>query len=174
MNTLEIDRYATNNRLISKSYIGCFAADELPTKRILEKELPCSMVVNLCNSAINSELCHWVGIYISKGRGKISMFDSSGLPTHTLNKYIKTFIARQKRMRSRRWTKKTLETNNRQIQSYESVLCGKFVLCFLWFKANKMSTKKYVEIFKSGNDSDLQKNDEILTLMFDNLFNKNH
>lgn len=165
MNTLEIDRFATNNHSISKSYIGCFAADELPAKRIPEKELPCSMVVNLCNSAVNSELCHWVGIYISKGRGKISMFDSSGLPTHTLNKYIKTFIARQKR-------KKKLETNNRQIQSYESVLCGKFVLCFLWFKANKMSTKKYVEIFKSGSDEDLQKNDDIVTSMFKNLFEK--
>lgn len=165
MNTLEIDRYATNNRLISKSYIGCFAADELPARRIREKDLPCCMVVNLCNSAINSELCHWVGLYISKGGGRISMFDSSGLPTHTLNKYIKTFIDRQKR--------RTLETNNRQIQSYESVLCGKFVLCFLWFKANRMSTKKYVDIFKSGSDDDdLQKNDDIVTLMFKNLFEK--
>lgn len=160
MNTFEIDNFATRNQILSKYYIGCFAADELPMRTIPKKDLPCAMVVNLCNSSINSMLCHWTGIYLSKNN-TISYFDSSSLPSHKTNKYIKKFISLQRR--------KKVEINNQQTQSFESILCGKFVLCFLYFKAKKKSMKTYIKFFSKNN---LRKNDEIVEKIFSNVFGK--
>lgn len=166
MDTLQIEHYARSNDVVNKFYAGCFAADLLPKKVAGRKFL----VVNLCNSSIYSELCHWTCIGVSADGGDLEYFDSSGEPSHKNNRHIRAFIARHTKRGAQ------VRYNKTQIQHHTSDKCALFVLCFIYARCIGLTHKQYIHLFHKADDDGggggggqnilLQKNDTIVWAFF--------
>lgn len=90
--------------------------------------------------------------------GFIEYFDSGGLDSFRLTSQIDNFFKLQK---------KPIFFNKIKVQDDSSVFCGKFVLVHLFFKANYLSMKKIIQIYKT---KDLKKNDDIVSQYFNKIF----
>ena len=155
MNTIEIDELAKLNPQTRKIFKVCMACNELPKTKILKKYLPQAYIINLCESSVTHEFCHWVVLYISDKRN-IEYFDSAGIESHMKNIYLRKFINRQNPNR--------ITFNKRQVQANDSNRCGIFCLVFLYAKSINIDFNRFSKIFKSQQ---LERNDKIV----DNLFN---
>ncbi|KAL3099298.1 hypothetical protein niasHT_022442 [Heterodera trifolii] len=74
MNTLEIDNSLANNSVTRYAYVGCFAADKIPTNHIAV--YPHCMVLNVDPST--SRGSHWVSLYCLSPM-HIEYYDSLGI-----------------------------------------------------------------------------------------------
>lgn len=166
MNTTEINFFARKSDALAEHYLGCFPANQLPNIKFPTHLLPFGIVINLCTSSVtDDEFCHWVGIWCQKdeesaatAKGKLYYFDSSGEPTHLSNSYIRDFIRRQQ---------KSMIAECKQIQSFTSDRCGKFVLCFLHLRAAAVPLIKWQKMFHKIN---LEKNDDLVDELFRKIF----
>lgn len=134
--------------LLPAAHKNVYAADELPQK----VNLPASLIINTDNSY--NEGRHWLAIYIDSNE-VAEYFDSFGIPPNN-NNFIK-FIRRN----SRSWS-----FNDIGLQSYFSNVCGKYCLCYLYFKSQNYTLKDFIGKFSRNRD----KNDEIVTAMHQKLF----
>ena len=131
-----------------KSFIGCFACDQLETLSLTH--FPCFLIVN--TDKLNESGSHWIALYIS--RSKIEMFDSLGLIFE--NKIpipILAFIQRFSISRSFKF--------NRRLQPDSSVLCGFYCIFFIFLR-QFCSFRKTELMFCD----DFVKNDQLIIKFF--------
>ena len=132
----------------SKSFIGCFASDQLQTLSI--SSYPVFLIVNTDEQ--NGQGIHWIALFISKRN--IELFDSLGmihqklLPIGIL-KFIHRFSVSRKFKCSRR------------IQPENSILCGFYCIFFIMLR--QFTNFKAIQSSFSKN---LIQNDGILESFF--------
>lgn len=114
---------------VSKIFLGCYAADNLPSK-VMQ---PYSLIVNLSES---SEMgSHFVAIY--QQNGKIFYADSFAIPCFVKN--ICNFIKKQNAI---------CYENQTQIQAFKSNFCGFYAIAFcLWMELNENNLNKFGQLF---------------------------
>lgn len=159
MDTLQINRFAEENKNTNKTYGGCFASDKLPKTKIPIKFLPYGIILNLCEANRSDEFCHWTAIWITKN--VVEYFDSGGTDSFESNRHIKYFIELQE---------KKLHYNTKQVQSFSSDRCGIFVLLFLYARNVNISFTTFLNVFKQEN---LNLNDDIADRLFKCSYLKN-
>lgn len=141
MNTDQINTFGRTNRFTKKIFVKCCAVDLLPVDKISVKSLPCVYIVNLCNSNVRSDDCHWIAIYI--GRERLEIFDSGGIISHMTNSHIvKSFVDRQS---------KRVFINTKQIQSMSSDRCGVLTLDFLYARAINVTSSLVLDTGHAAN-----------------------
>ena len=132
----------------SKSFVGCFASDQLETLSV--SSFPVFLIVNTDEQ--NGQGLHWVALYISKR--SIELFDSLGsihrklLPIGILN-FIHRFSVSRKFKCTRR------------IQPENSILCGFYCIFFIMLR--QFTNFKAIQSKFSRN---LIQNDNILESFF--------
>ena len=119
MDSSQIDRVLSGNRLTSKSYMGCFPSDKIPACR----HFPCSMVVNFDDSTKDGS--HWVALY-APNKFQVYYFDSygtEGVPNlrETLSKRF-LWVTRQ----------------NLTHQNISSTVCGQYAIFFIYMCSKGM------------------------------------
>lgn len=152
MNTLQIDQCLRGNAFTRKIFKGVFAANKIPHQKIIK---PVIYVINTQNSYEQGE--HWLGVYITPKL--IELFDSGGrdFKNHKYLQQLKDYHS----------TKKFV-CNKKQIQGFESSLCGEFVCLFSLIKAKNKPTKKFISYFNCKN---LNENDILVLDLFKKYFN---
>lgn len=112
MNTSTINTILHSNIVTRNSYIGCFAADRIPTI----SKFPASFVLNLDKAEDDGS--HWVALYVNSA-DSADYFDSFGLtPSGTIAKYLNSF--------------KHIRRNNNLIQQIDSRCCGHYCIFFIY------------------------------------------
>lgn len=129
---------------------GVFPADKIP--KALGR--PAGIIANTDDHKHNGS--HWIGIYINK-KGHGIFFDSYGLPP-------KVHFFRD---RLRKNTV-TYTWNTRQLQSFNSKVCGQFCIMFLYYMKKGYSLNSFCELFTSNH----QKNDLIVTRFYNKIKEK--
>ena len=119
-------------------------------------------VINLQSKQGNTGGSHWTGLIIKNGH--VVYFDPFGLPVPIL---IRQFVARCK-------PKRFIYSQN-DIQSLQSVLCGYFVLYFLYFCLVKHKNCDRIGLLINKHNSIYQQedridNDRIVQQLFRQLF----
>ena len=131
-----------------KSFIGCFACDQLDSLSI--SHFPCSLIVN--TDTLNQSGSHWIAIRVSKS--KVEMFDSLGLIyENRIPIQILVFIQRFSISRSFKF--------NQRLQPDSSVLCGFYCIFFIFLR-RFCSFRKIQSMFRD----DFVKNDQLITKFF--------
>ena len=130
MDTNEISRFLATE----KSFIGVFALDKLPKKKI---KLPASLIIN--NDISSKKGDHWLSLVITKHQA--FYFDSFGLPI--IDKQILSFLSRQKI--------KKVTYSTKCIQSITSNKCGLFCILFIKVVKCKKMYEFYLEMFCETN-----------------------
>ena len=138
MDTNDINRLLVNE----KKFIGVFALDKLPKKRI---DRPASLIINTDIS--NKKGDHWVSLVLDKNQAYY--FDSFGL--QIIDKQILQFLSMQK------FRKVTF--SNKCIQSISSDKCGLFCVLFVKLVKDKKKYKKFLDMFF---DKQLVLNDNLI------------
>ena len=132
----------------SKSFIGCFASNQLETLSITC--FPCTLIVNTDHTGTPGT--HWICFRISKQR--IEMFDSLGLLyDNKLPKELLVFIQRFSVTRSFKF--------NERLQPDSSLLCGFYCICFIFLR-QYCSFRNIQSYF----DDNLVANDELIIKFF--------
>ena len=132
----------------SKSFVGCYASDQLETLSI--SSFPVFLIVNTDEQ--NGDGLHWMALYISKR--SIELFDSLGmihrklLPRGILNFIHRFSVSRKFKC-------------NRRIQPENSILCGFY--CILFVMLRQLTNYKSI---KSKFSKNLAENDTILESFF--------
>jgi len=115
MNTAEINKVLMRSPVTQRSYLGCFAADQIP--EIRDTGYPCSMVVNTDPSS--SFGSHWIAIYVPSAE-QVEYYDSLGVwPADS--PHIRAFLAQFPKCKY----------NREQWQSNRSSACGRHAIYFL-------------------------------------------
>lgn len=153
MNTLELESCLKQNRYTRKSFIGVYAADELPTVPI--KKQKAIIIANTATS--NHPGLHWICFVFS--RNKIEFFDSSG-QSYNQNKYFKQFVKINK-------NNKRIIVNKKVYQSKFSDLCGQYCLLYALFRSKFSSQHYFVKRFNKRNKV---KNDKLVLKLYSKHF----
>ena len=108
-----MDRILSGNKITSRFYEGCYAADRIPRC----EKFPASMVVNLDTASEDGS--HWVALF-AKSPSHVYYFDSYGMPPDgLLEKYMKTNF-------------KIITQSKKTYQSPFSSVCGHYCIYFLY------------------------------------------
>lgn len=130
MDTIQIEKLMRTNILTKKKFLGVFAIDKLPMKKL---KRPCSIICNTDPSFKSGK--HWIAFFLPKF-GKIEYFDSFGL--RPMNQEIYKFIS----MNGNEY-----KYNSKQIQSNKSKTCGKFCIMFLLFRSKNLKYIDFINLF---------------------------
>lgn len=152
MNTLQLYTCLKNNKFTKKNFKGVFAADQVPLQKITK---PVFYVVNTDASSLSGS--HWIGIFITSRT--LEVFDSGG------RSFRKHYYL--KKLWKHHSTKKFLY-NNKQIQGFNSDLCGEFTALYGLIKAKNVSTKKFISYFNAKN---INHNNYLVLSLFKKHFN---
>ena len=132
----------------SKSFVGCFASDQL--SRLSISSYPIFLIVN--TDKTNGRGKHWLALYITKH--EIELFDSLGLiHRNLLPKQILDFV--------HRFSVSRTFTCNRRIQPNKSILCGFYCIFFIILR-QFTEFKSILSIFSSNET----RNDDVLESFF--------
>lgn len=101
---------------------------------------------------------HWLCLWISKRKQFSYFFDSYGRPP-IFNKYIQNFIETHC---------KIIHWNVKQIQAYNSFVCGEYCCLF----AACLSNKKHPKCFFKQFENSYKQNDKLAKILFWCLFKK--
>lgn len=156
MDTTQINCLATSDSKIQKIYWGCFPSNFLPKRKITIKTLPVLLCCNLCTTKQSDDMCHWIGIFITKNT--VVLFDSGGAENWSSNQNVKRFIRNQD---------KAVVYNEKQYQPMLSDKCGLYVLCFFYSMSRKKSFRNFLKDFSESN---LMENDVFVWKRFKNTF----
>lgn len=134
MNTLEIDKILSTSPLTKQTYIGCFAADQIPNMEMVK--FPNCLVMNI--DPITSKGSHWVCAY-SPSPSHIEYYDSLGIwPPPSI--HIANYLSRFKQIRY----------SIILLQSPNSSVCGRHVLFFLFNRCLGTPFEKIVRFLHFG------------------------
>ena len=123
MNTLQLERLGKS--LIGPSFIGVYAADQVPERWLTRGRHTYNFIVN--NQTKNLPGQHWIGVSIKKGGDEAFIFDPLGFPP---SKMLANLL--NKIMGVRR-----ISYNTKQIQNVSKKNCGQLVLLYLIFSSSK-------------------------------------
>ena len=115
MNSLQIELILKSHHATRKSFIGCFAADQLSTINLANKKFPCSLVANTDVSTQPGE--HWVSMYLYNTTS-LEYFDSLA---ENPNQHILNFL--------NRFT--NVQKNEIPVQNLFTDACGHFCIYFI-------------------------------------------
>lgn len=152
MNGYEIHAFMRNDPHTARHYIGTFAADTLPRYA----PHPSFLVMNNLPSYTPGE--HWLAAVLDE-HGHGQYFDSYG--RSPVVKEHRDFMNRN----CTRWN-----YNETCLQSYGSDVCGHHCLMYLLHRAHGITLTDYIQSYFSH---DVQKNDEIVSVMFQRYTKKN-
>lgn len=141
MNTIEILKVLSNDKIIGEIFLGVFPIDKVPKI----KKYPSAMIVNLDDSSQPGS--HWVALYFVSKR-QCNYFDSYGRPPFELEEYIL--------QNSRSYT-----YNNVQVQRCSTITCGQMCLYFIVWRVRKINYKNIVRSMQ---------NDEFVSGFIDGLY----
>ena len=140
MNTQQIEHMLKRNKTTSEYFLGVFAADQLPTRKI-EQEV-WLLVCNCCPINLPGE--HWIALF-GNARQEIEVFDSFGFSPNVYDG-VHQFLRDQH---------PTLITyNTQQLQSFESDACGHYCLYFAYYRAQGVSMSTIIEKIVDGMNRD--------------------
>jgi len=145
--------------------LGVFPSDKLNPLKNFEG----GAIINLCRS--NTGGCHWIAVFKKDRKSKLEYFDSSGLWTFLLDDNIISFILENAKAKSKLLD--SLLINYVQIQSNNSIQCGKFSMLFLFYRSRKKSMKQFLSLFHH-NPKKLEKNDKIVKKLYKKHFIDNN
>jgi hypothetical protein len=138
------------NKTAMKNFGGIILNGQYP-KQVKGKK---NFIVNSC---FNNELsCHWIVCTVDKN--EIIIFDSCGVPTCFLDSDLMDFIARQD---------KRVYYNTVKIQSDSSIMCGIFVLLYIYFLNAGLDMKSFLMCFDLKN---LCLNDNVANVLFEKIY----
>lgn len=130
--------------------IGVYAADHVPR----HLSLPAAVVSNIDTS--DKPGSHWIAMYIDKN-GYGIYFDSYGVPPlskHHLDRLRRNCVRY-------RW-------NRKQLQSFDSRVCGEYCIMFLYAICNGLSLQKFNRLFSL----DTKKNDDLASKFYKKIAKK--
>ena len=119
--------------ILRKYVLGVFAADELP----LNLTFPCAFIANTESSSLKGS--HWC-VFFFPNSNTVEYFDSYGKPIDYYNdcfpKYVSNFS--------------TIIINLKQLQSFNSSVCGMYCLFFILHRLNGVSFNNIINIFSAN------------------------
>ena len=135
MNTREIEKFLTADRICQRIFQGVFSMDTLP----------CNPRLLICNTDPSTKAGeHWIAIYVDEyGRGEY--FDSFGRPP---NEHFASYMNKHCGLS---WT-----FNKRQLQSIISSFCGHYCCFYCMYRSRNVDLNAIVKHFTndtSFNDS---------------------
>ena len=147
MDTLQLIKLLKSDPATAAVFGGVLARDKLP--------LLTANKCYICNTDISSKPGkHWIAIYIENNKGEY--FDSYGLPPL---KEFELFLSNN----TSKW-----EFNDKQLQSFDSSVCGEYCVVYLMLRCRGVSLKNFGAMFSH----DLEKNNKLIsklpTLVVDN------
>jgi hypothetical protein len=141
MNTLQLENLLRSDCKLSVTFEGVFASDLIPT-------FCGSRTALVLNESPQSDSgTHWIGIYIENGKGEY--FDSYGRSPEVAN-----FV----HFLDRNCPRKNWRYNEKELQSYDTDVCGQYCIWFISERARGKSMNDIVSTFSK----DTQKNDVIV------------
>ena len=150
----EIHQLAMSIIGLDKEFIGVIPKNQIPDLSM--KSTAKSFIINTDKYGYPGS--HWVGIYISQN-DYVIYFDSFGIDP-TIDPYILNLI--------NKCGKNHLYFSNKQIQSFNSSLCGLYVLYILYLLTyRKFSLKECIDLF---DDVNLENNDNMIRHVFKDIF----
>ena len=150
----EIFRLAKSMRGLDEGFIGVIPKNQIPD--LTNTTTTKSFIVN--TDKYGEPGTHWVGIYVSQD-DSVVYFDSFGIDPN-VDPYIINLI--------HECGKSSLYYSNRQIQSFNSSLCGLYTLYTLYLLTNEgLNLNQCLDIFDNTN---LEVNDDMIRDVFKNIF----
>ena len=138
LNTLQLHNILANNTGTKSKFIGVYAKDEF--EKLVITKFPSCIILNTDVSSKSGE--HWLALYFVN-QNTVEFFDSYG------NKpsYFKLNL-----------NFKHIKYNTKQIQGYNSAICGYYACLFLLFRCNRYSFDQYVNFYSFNT----LKNDQLI------------
>jgi hypothetical protein len=150
MNTLEIDETLLKNSVTRYTYIGCFAADQIPN---ISHKFPFCMVLNVDPHTLKGS--HWISIYCESSN-YIEYYDSLGIwpsPSPHIENYLSNYSH--------------IKYSKYPLQSPYSRTCGRHVIFFLFNRCLGTSFDKIVKFLRTSNTSpDIIVNEFVRNIVF--------
>ncbi len=137
MNSIEIAKILKSDSMVSKCFLGVYASDQLPRRRVTA---PCALVAN--TDPITKSGQHWVAFHVSNDR-QGTYFDSYGKPPAV--NIFEEFLDKN----CHEWT-----FNKKRIQGNFSSTCGQYSIYFLTHKCRGYSLPEIVSAFDGYDDND--------------------
>ena len=128
------------NKTTSEYFLGVFAADQLPTRKIEQEVWP--LVCNCCPINLPGE--HWIALF-GNARQEIEVFDSFGFSPNVYDG-VHQFLPDQH--------PKLITYNTQQLQSFESDACGHYGLYFSYYRAQGVPMSTIIEKIVDGMNKD--------------------
>jgi len=120
MNSLELSHIISKDKLLSQTFLGVFAVDQLNFKLTRR---PCCLIAN--TDPTNMPGKHWIAMYFdSQGVGEY--FDSFGRePTENFVSFMRKNATK-------------LLINKRRLQSDDTYVCGMYCVYFLFYRVRNV------------------------------------
>ena len=135
-----------------KEFWGCLTVDELSQLVIPVRHNPIYIIVNILTKKELKKMGHWVLIYIQDAT--IYFLDSYGVHPTNYSPHFNTFLRNHKLF--------ALWTQNRQLQSTTSHICGAYVLFFMHMICHRGINFLTSTLSKSFRHSPATKNDRVV------------
>ena len=152
MNSEKIRRLVKKCKVLKPTFIGVYARDNLPTRRLSELK-SWALIINL--DTINQPGSHWVAIYIPQKKSYMEYFDSTGRPP-----YHQTIIHFLKQ-------RKYYLYNDKVLQSVYTTTCGQYCLFYLCSRAHGID---YIDILNLFKINDTLYNDRLVNRVVGDIF----
>ena len=136
MNSQKIVQLTQRCKYLRPVFIGVYARDTLPTKR-LTKRKSWALIVNLDTHLEAGS--HWIAIYMPRKSNYVEYWDSTGRPPRHIT--ILNFLKQRD----------YYYFNNIRLQSSYTTTCGQYCLFFLCSRAHGLTRKEILNFFKSDN-----------------------
>jgi|SRR5271170_199492 len=130
----QISRALRSDPYAAECFEGVFASDKLPKKLQL---YPASVVAN--TDPAHKPGTHWIAYYFDD-QGHLDYFDSYGLPP-TAYPGLSEFAAANS---------VTVSYNDRQIQGYDTDVCGQYCIAFIAHRSRGQSLDDIIKRYTSG------------------------
>ena len=140
MNTQQIEEKLKGNKTTSKYFLGVFAVDQLPTRK-LEQEV-WLLVCNCCPIDLPGE--HWIAMF-GNARQEVEVFDSFGFSPNVYAG-VPQFLCSQQPV--------LITYNTQRLQSFESDACGPYCLYYAYYRAQGVPMNTIIEKIVDGMTRD--------------------
>jgi hypothetical protein len=158
MYSSQIRRVLTLDPETNKNFVGVYALDQLP-KRHLVSSKPLAFVVNTDPASKPGE--HWVAVYYGGNETKtVEYFDSYGMPPQQMPLF--EFVVNNGQ---------NYVLNNRQLQGYDSTVCGHYCIAYLYKRCRGQSMESICNEFGANSKNQPGEYDDLVAEAVTNKFN---
>lgn len=136
MNTLQINRIMTLNRITNNFYRGCFPSNQIPPPK---SPFPNSFIIN--TEPAGREGAHWVALFIPRQK-ECYYFCSYALdPPKEIAEYLRSNFGK-------------IQRNVYGFQSIRAKNCGKYCIIFCYFMSQGWKFEKFIKFISEFENSD--------------------